>query len=582
MDADQSDSNYLDPPPRLQSNLEVNTIHCNVVISACRRESLWHWGLDLVTRMTSRALHPSIVTFNSIYASRPWRIALLHLLDESVARQLQATTVTYNSAAKAMAEPMAEDAEKSCLERPWSKAIHLLRQMSFLSLRADQLSLTAAMAAMANDIHDIHGDHWPQALQFLAADADVITITTAISCIKEWPLALCLFFKTKSSNRVAPNRITFGAAISACEKTSEWMRALDLLHGLALSKEVSANEIIFSSVISACEKSSRWEAALFLLGSLSRLGVETTSESFNPVISACSRSNWQLAWELFKEMPNMRLSPDSYTYIAMMKACAQGSQWQTALCFFDRLKDATDDGESLGEIFWNAAMNCCVKGTAWQIALGVFDALVSKATLQRACPSEVSFGGAISACTQGSNWQLAIHLLQQVSQEVVPSVISYSAAITSCGAEWRIAVHLLDTMLRKEILPNVITYNSLINACEKGLQWELALHMFEKCQDSHFSVDSILHSSVISACGTASEWLMALQLFQNSEFKGGEGQAETASESFVAAIVACERGCQWQFALQLLHAMLRSRLDDVTSSTAETVKLFQCVALTCS
>eukprot|EP00438_Fugacium_kawagutii_P026167 Skav209868 [mRNA] locus=scaffold590:61319:65784:+ [translate_table: standard] len=265
-----------------------------------------------------------------------------------------------------------------------------------------------------------------------------------------------------------------------------------------------------------------------------------------------------------------RLKPDSYSYIAMMKACAQGSQWQTALLFFDG---------SLGEISWNTAMTCCVKGTAWQIALEVFDVLASKLSLQRACPSEVSFGGAISACAQGSNWQLAIHLLREVSEQVVPSVISYSAAITSCGAEWRIAVHLLDTMLHEEILPNVITYNSLVNACEKGLQWELALHIFETCQ-KHFSVDSILRSSVISACGTASEWLIALHFFQNSEIEGkdsgefSEGQAE--SESLVAAIVACERGCQWQFALQLLHAMLRLRLDDVTSCTASTAAISAC------
>ena len=114
-------------------------------------------------------------------------------------------------------------------------------------------------------------------------------------------------------------------------------------------------------------------------------------------------------------------------------------------------------------------------------------------------------------------------------------------------------------MIRKELLPNVITYNSMISACEKGSQWQLALEIFFHTED--IEVDSILYSSVISACGSASEWLIALHLFRRSS---GDGSEDPAAETISAAISACERGCQWQYALEFLQ--LRMQLDDATSS----------------
>ena len=499
--------------------------------------------------MSSFDLEPSIVSFNSAIRGSSWSMAL-QLLRQSLDRKLQATTVTYNSAGTQ--QSYGENAKSQ-----WFFALELLDQLSQKWISSDQLSLTAVMASCQNQ--------WQLVLQLMRPDGsesndlDVISYTTAInSCgaAKQWERALSFF--NEMSNQLVPNRISFGAVISACEKASEWTWAVHLLE---LAEPLKPNEIICSAVISACEKSSRWEVALFLLRSLNRLTLETTSESYNPVISACSGSQWQLAWELFQQMPTMRLSPDSFSYTAIMKACGQGSQWQTALVFLESpLSSSEGDQSSDRSIFWNAAINACTKGIQWRIALDLFD------QLQVSELSETSFGAAISACAEGSNWQMAMNFLQMLQlHEVVPSIISYSAAITSCGAEWERALDLLESMIRKELLPNVITYNSMISACEKGSQWQLALQIFFQSMED-IEVDSILYSSVIATCGSASEWLIALKLFHQSQFSGGnEGPS---AETISAAITACERGCQWQYALEMLQIMLRMQLDDVTSSSA--------------
>ena len=320
--------------PRLQSNLEANTIHYNVVISACRRDSLWPLSLQLVGGMSSFDLEPSIVSFNSAIGGSSWSMAL-RLLRQSLDRKLQATTVTYNSAGTQ--QSYGENAKSQ-----WFFALELLDQLSQKWISSDQLSLTAVMASCQNQ--------WQLVLQLMRPDGsesndlDVISYTTAInSCgaAKQWERALSFF--NEMSNQLVPNRISFGAVISACEKASEWTWAVHLLE---LAEPLKPNEIICSAVISACEKSSRWEAALFLLRSLNRLTLETTSESYNPVISACSGSQWQLAWELFQQMPTMRLSPDSFSYTAIMKACGQGSQWQTALVFLESPLSSSEGDQS--------------------------------------------------------------------------------------------------------------------------------------------------------------------------------------------------------------------------------------------
>lgn len=535
--------------------------------------------------MRSLTLEPSIVSFNSV-ADGSWLLSL-QLLRQSRQRMLRATAVSYNSACNAISEVQTDKFVSGSKQWPW--ALQVFSEMSQESISSDQVGLTAAMKAVGLNSSPTDPHSWQIVLTAIAADGycDVVSFTTAITicgAAKLWQVALSLLQHMSGIGNLVPNRISFGAAISACEKASQWTWALQLLDTIQNAESFQPNEIILSAVISACEKSSRWEIALSLLLSLGTLDLEMTSESYNPVIAASATSNWQLACELFTQIPAMRLSPDSFSYAAMMKAFAQGSKWQAALLFLQSSRVHCDwkngndgnDGKSKSsvigesqdfsrEMFWNSAMNACSRGTQWQIALGIFNTMFESETF-----TETSFNAAISACAQGSNWQVAMNLLHLLYiRGVVPSVVSYSAAITSCG-EWGRALELMEEMRRNEVLPNIVTYSSIINVCEKGLQWQLALQIFSEVKEKNekISVDLILYSSVISACGTASAWLIALHLFHESQALDEMMDAEAMEVATVAAITACERGCQWQFALQLLHTMLRMKLDDSMSSLA--------------
>merc|ERR1739841_325877 len=88
-------------------------------------------------------------------------------------------------------------------------------------------------------------------------------------------------------------------------------------------------------------------------------------------------------------------------------------------------------------------------------------------------PDVISYSAAISACEKGGQWQVALGLLATMQEAaLVPNVISYSAAISACEkcGQWQEALGLLATMQEADLVPNVISYNAAISACEKWTQ----------------------------------------------------------------------------------------------------------------
>jgi pentatricopeptide repeat protein len=85
---------------------------------------------------------------------------------------------------------------------------------------------------------------------------------------------------------VAPNTISYSAAISACEKGMQWKEALRLLRDMA-SKGVQPNTISYSAAISACETCHKWKEGLILLAEMHSKGIKPDKICLGAAMSAC-------------------------------------------------------------------------------------------------------------------------------------------------------------------------------------------------------------------------------------------------------------------------------------------------------
>ena len=128
-------------------------------------------------------------------------------------------------------------------------------------------------------------------------------------------------------------------------------------------------------------------------------------------------------------------------------------------------------------------------------------------------------------------------------------MISYNSAISACekGQQWGQALSLLPKMRRSRLEPNVISYSSAISACEKGQQWEQASNSspetrrsrLEPTRDQPQLRDQRPREGPAVGAG--------LELVARDA-----ALLARAEISYSSAISACEKGQQWEQALNLL------------------------------
>ena len=82
---------------------------------------------------------------------------------------------------------------------------------------------------------------------------------------------------------VAPNAVTYNAAISACGKGRRWAQAIELLREMD-EAGVRPNKISYNAAISACEKGGQWARAVDLLVEMENKGVLPDAISYNAAI----------------------------------------------------------------------------------------------------------------------------------------------------------------------------------------------------------------------------------------------------------------------------------------------------------
>eukprot|EP00427_Karlodinium_veneficum_P030757 CAMPEP_0169193098 /NCGR_PEP_ID=MMETSP1016-20121227/5980_1 /TAXON_ID=342587 /ORGANISM="Karlodinium micrum, Strain CCMP2283" /LENGTH=846 /DNA_ID=CAMNT_0009269509 /DNA_START=7 /DNA_END=2543 /DNA_ORIENTATION=- len=161
------------------------------------------------------------------------------------------------------------------------------------------------------------------------------------------------------------------------------------------------------------------------------------------------------------------------------------------------------------------------------------------------------------------------HLKVSLTGSLRDDVFLYSKAMKVCGdlKNWRKALELLNEMVQNGIKPNLVCYNTVIAACVKNKEGNAALRIVYHLLEKGVKLDHYTCSSALKAFAMVNDWEGALTFFDGMEARIG---VVPNAHCYSAAINACEKGGQWQRALELFHTM-QSQNVKPTSITCTSV-----------
>ncbi|CAE7559987.1 unnamed protein product [Symbiodinium natans] len=363
------------------AHLQLSSVFCNSVITACGRGERWELALSILNQMPSLGAACTVVTYTAAMtactAAGHWQ-RCLQLGESLTAAGIAKNVVVYGC--------LVDACESG---RQWILALQLLREMPKQQVAPNLVVVSAAIGACE-------------------------------SCC-QWETAWYLFCSLDK-----PNVVAASSTMAALAKGGRWEMALSLC-GEARDRSIGLNLVACSTAISACEKGHNWASALALLLDMRKLKLETNIVAYSAVISACEKSKqWELALALFEEVLQIRLQPDVIACSATMSAVERSGRWDLASGV---LSIVEEDKIQPNVVLYNSAISAAQKANAWEKAIQLMKDL-RLAGLQ---PNTISFSAAILACSQSMQWLAALQLLaQEARHDVEPNLVTYGAAIESC------------------------------------------------------------------------------------------------------------------------------------------------------
>ena len=356
-------------------------------------------------------------------------------------------------------------------------------------------------------------------------------------------------------NELPMNVVGFNAAISACAQAGDWESAISILDRM---EEATADEsspsylvpapdaITYGTVLAACEKSEKWELVLKYAQEMTKKKLELDGLSITSCLHACQQLG--LADEavrylnMMKTMPatiqqtaryersgaRQPLSgPDAVAYRLAISACARGGAWKEGIRLLEEYK--TESGSSADVVAYTAAITGCEYAGRWKEALFLLD----KMRKEGVEPNEVTMAAVIGACAtacanecrgkrpiqmpepQRKSLQL-LEILKSRTEFVDPNINVYNAAIRACAEAYDLqqALKLLEELEERNIARTLVTYGSLMTACERVGCVDSASMVFRKLKEDGFAPNEIVYGAAISCCRKAKQPERALLLLR--------------------------------------------------------------------
>jgi len=371
----------------LDSVLPVDTVHYNVMISACARPRRWKEALELFDRMRKRNVERSTVTYNSLlhvmHRAGRWRLAL-KLLKQMRREKVAPDTVTFSSAIAACGSA-----------GEWQRALLLLPLMASAGVSPNTITFSSCITACEKK------GEWRPALQVLETMAtldlapDLICCNAAIgACARagEPAQAQTVLREVLAANGIAPDTKSYNGLLTAYANAqpAQWQGALETLEAFAADGG-TPDLYTCNAALSALGKAGEWERAIAFLEAMpATYGVAADAVSYTSAISGCERAGeWMAAMQLLRQMRDAGVRPTMLSYSKLLFVHAAAGQWEAAVEFIEA---GTADGLLHNPLTLNRMLEACVAaGSAAAAEAGLAAVLPVLSSATAAVPGPMVF-----------------------------------------------------------------------------------------------------------------------------------------------------------------------------------------------
>ncbi|CAJ1380064.1 unnamed protein product [Effrenium voratum] len=257
----------------------------------------------------------------------------------------------------------------------------------------------------------------------------------------------------------------------------KWQMALSMLQKFD-AYGISAETDSFNHIISACTRAQELAPCRGLLDMMRGQGVPLNTVTCDRLIGGCCEKGlWEQALLLLDRAKFLQLAGGS-TFQQGLKACARGRQPRLAIALLDEM-DRGGSAEGVTGAALDAAMATCAKCHLWVQVLALLHQLKRRnlgtrpATYAAAVEPSPESGSRAERpeepITQESYagsgpWENALELLEEAKSCSQADGRVFAGAVAACGDRWQLILSAVVSMRELRIAPERDTYSDLLRS----------------------------------------------------------------------------------------------------------------------
>ncbi|GLJ18733.1 hypothetical protein SUGI_0334300 [Cryptomeria japonica] len=174
---------------------------------------------------------------------------------------------------------------------------------------------------------------WTLALDFfqkivdLGLKPNIITYNTLINCLGkagEVDLAFKIYEHMQAVGHSA-DVYTAQALLNGLNKTGQFARSLSFFEHMKTSNNFEMDAWIYNVALVSCHRLGLWEKSLQYIWEMEKSGIKPGSSSYNLLIATCEIAGRpKVALQVFEHMLCVDCSPNTFTYLPLIRACGNG------------------------------------------------------------------------------------------------------------------------------------------------------------------------------------------------------------------------------------------------------------------